>query len=71
MDFFVAVGLPLTLKEIGLENVTDEELCKVAEATAVQGETIHGEPFEVTPEKVFAAIKGADALGKAFLEALI
>ena len=68
MDFFAAVGLPLTLAEIGLEEVTDEELQKVAEATAVQGETIHGMPFEVTPEKVFAAIKAADALGKAYLE---
>ena len=69
MDFFTCVGLPVTLKEIGLESVSDEDLWKVAEATAVAGETIHCEPFEVTPVKVFAAIKAADAIGAAYLAA--
>jgi glycerol dehydrogenase len=67
MDFFDAVGLPVTLKEIGLESVTDEELRKAADAASVPGETIHCQPFEITSEKVLAAIKTADAIGRAYL----
>ncbi len=63
-SFCEAVGLPTTLAEIGLENVSDQELMKVAEAACAEGETIHNEPIPVTPKSVFAAIKAADAEGK-------
>jgi glycerol dehydrogenase len=66
MQFYKTVGLPITLEEIGLENVTDEELRKVADAATVPGETIHNEPFEVTSDMVFDAMKTADAIGKAY-----
>ena len=69
MDFFTAVGLPVTLKEIGLGSVTDEELRQVADATTAKGETIYCEPFEITSDKVLAAIKAADAIGRAYLAA--
>ena len=58
------VGLPINLEELGLANVTDEELWKVAEKATAPGETIHNEPFEVTPELVFSAIKVADSIGR-------
>lgn len=61
--FCEAVGLPTTLAEIGLGKVTDEDLMKVAVLSCAAGETIHNAPLEVTPEKVFAALKAADALG--------
>ena len=67
MDFFSSVGLPVTLKGIGLEKPAEEELRKVAEATAVKGETIHNQPFEITADKVLAAIKAANAYGEAYL----
>lgn len=35
----------------------------IAEASVVQGETIHNEPFPVNAEMVYAAILAADALG--------
>ncbi len=70
LTFCTSIGLPVTLKEIGLANVSDEDLYKVAQASAVEGETIHGEPFEVTADTVFAAIKAANAVGEGFLKAM-
>ncbi len=64
-DFCESVGLPTTLAEIGLSNITEEELKKVAESTCAKGETIHNEPFPVNPSMVISAIKAADATGHA------
>ncbi|RDV83647.1 glycerol dehydrogenase [Ammonifex thiophilus] len=66
LEFAVSVGLPVTLADIGLGEVSEEKLRKVAEAAVRPGETIHNEPFPVTAEDVLAAIIGADALGKDF-----
>ncbi len=63
----IELGLPVTLAELGAGNVTDEQLMEVAKAASVPGETIHNMPFEVTAEKVFAAIKAADAYGRYYL----
>jgi glycerol dehydrogenase len=63
-SFCESVGLPTTLAEIGLENVTDTELAKVAEATCAEGETIHNEPFPVEPDLVRFALKAADEEGR-------
>jgi glycerol dehydrogenase len=62
--FCEAVGLPTTLAEIGLEGVTDEDVMRVAEAACTEGETIHNEPMPITPDKVYAALKAADAYGR-------
>ena len=66
-DFCEAVNLPITLEQIGLKNITDEQLLAVATAACAAGETIHNAPTEVTPKRVFAAIKAADAEGRARL----
>jgi glycerol dehydrogenase len=66
MGFCQEVGLPITLAEIGVTTVTTEKIMKVAETSCATGETIHNEPFVVTPAKVYAAIMAADALGKAY-----
>lgn len=62
-NFSEAVGLPTTLSDIGLKDVTEAELIRVAEAACADGETIHNEPVEVTPSKVVAALKVANAEG--------
>lgn len=64
-DFCEAIGLPTTLSQVGLENPTDEELMKVAQRACAEGETIYNELVPITPEVVFAAIKAADAFGRA------
>ncbi len=63
-DFCMDVGLPVTLAEIGLESPSDEVLFAVAEASCAQGETIHNEPHEVSPQTVVWALRMADAEGR-------
>jgi len=62
--FCESVGLPTTFEEIGLKDVSDEELMKVAEAACAEGETIHNEPIPVEPKMVLSALKAADTEGK-------
>ncbi len=65
-DFCEEIGLPLTLEQIGLPpDVPDEDLLKVAEAACAEGDTMHNEPRPVTPADVVAALKAADAEGRA------
>lgn len=63
-DFCLDVGLPVTLADIGLDDVTDEALVEIANASCAPGETIHNEPHEVSPETVVWALKMADAEGR-------
>jgi glycerol dehydrogenase len=63
-SFCRAVGLPTRLTDIGLENVSGEALLQAAARACAEGETIHNEPFEVTPQKVLAALLAADAEGR-------
>lgn len=67
IDFCIELGLPVTLKELGVEEITDEKLMAVATAACAEGDTLHNMPFEVTPESVCAAMKAADAYGHYFL----
>jgi len=63
-SFCELVGLPTTLEDIGVPSASDEKLMEVAKATCAEEETIHNEPFPVTPEMVFFALKAADGEGK-------
>ena len=63
-SFCETVGLPTTLGDIGLSDISDADLMKVAESTCAEGETIHNEPIPVTLEMVFSAVKTTDAFGK-------
>ena len=63
LDFCIDVGLPVTLADIGVTDVTEAKIRRVAEVTAGPEETIHSEPFPVTPDIVYSAILAADALG--------
>lgn len=64
--FCKSIGLPVTLEQIGLKEVTDDELRKVAKASVKEGETIHNEAIPVTADTVFNALKMADQYGKKF-----
>lgn len=67
VGFCVEVGLPVTLKELGVTEITREKIMAVAEAACAPTDTLHNMPFEVTAEKVYAAIMAADAYGKYYL----
>lgn len=63
LDFCIEVGLPVCLADIGVKEISDETLYKVAEKACIPEESIHAMPFPVTIESVMAAIKTADKIG--------
>jgi glycerol dehydrogenase len=63
-SFCESVGLPTTFEGIGLGDVSDQELTKVAEAACAENETIHNEPIPVDANMVFSALKAADGEGR-------
>ena len=64
LRFCNEVGLPATLADIGVTQVTEQKIKKVAGASCAAGETIHNEPFLVQADSVYAAILAADAIGR-------
>ncbi|RLT11258.1 MAG: glycerol dehydrogenase [Planctomycetota bacterium] len=66
LGFATEVGLPITLAEIGLTDVSKEVLQKIAVRATAENDTMHNEPFEVKPDMVADAIMAADATGRAW-----
>ena len=56
INFCIDLGLPVNLKELGVTNITDEKIMKVATAACKPNESIHNMPFEVTPKAVYESI---------------
>lgn len=67
IDFCDSVGLPVTLGQLGIEEISRDKLMRVAVAACAKEETIHNMPFSVDPEIVYNAIIGADALGRYYI----
>lgn len=61
-----AVGLPITLEQLGIKQEIPAKMQIVAKAACAEGETIHNMPGGVTPDAVYAALLVADALGRQF-----
>lgn len=68
MDFCISVGLPVTLEQLGITEIKEEEIMAVAKAATADDETIHNMPFKVTAQEVYSAIIAADAIGREMLE---
>jgi len=62
-----AVGLPVTLAEVGVNIETEEQLRTIAERAVIPGESSHNEPFPVSAEAIMAAMKSADFQGRKLL----
>ena len=62
-----AVGLPITLEEVGVNVESDEQLQIIAERAVIPGESSHNEPFPVSAEAIMAAMKSADFQGRKLL----
>jgi len=56
LKFYAEIGLPQTLEDLGLENITLAELRYAAEIACKPGSDIHRLPFEVVPEQLMAAM---------------
>ena len=63
MFFCKNIGLPTSLEDMGVTDISKEQLMAVAELACAPGETIHNMPFEITPEKVYGALLAADNYG--------
>lgn len=61
IEFSNSIGVPVTLSELGISSLSDEDLQRAAERTVAEGEGIHSVPFPVTAEMAGAAIAAADA----------
>ncbi|PRR79486.1 glycerol dehydrogenase [Clostridium vincentii] len=61
------VGLPTTLKQLGINEIKPEEIMEVAKVATSKEDTAHNMPFDVTPEDVYAAILTANKLGEDYI----
>lgn len=66
LNFATSVKLPVTLGEIGLADVSDDKLLKVAKAATAPHKTIHNEPFPVDANMVLNAMREADSIGQSW-----
>lgn len=66
LDFALSIGLPVCLADLGVKEISDEELTAVAEKSCIPEESIHSMPFPVTIDQVKSAIIVADAIGKKY-----
>lgn len=64
VDFMIEVGLPVTFAEIGMDELSREELLAACVTLTGEGEFIHNHAFKVTAYDLFSAMIAADALGK-------
>ncbi|CEM28074.1 unnamed protein product [Vitrella brassicaformis CCMP3155] len=63
--FCEAIGLPTQLNDIGLREVTDDELMIVAKRSLEPGDSMINEPYPIDAEAIVRAMRMADHYGKA------
>lgn len=64
IKFCKACDLPVSLKDLNLDQASDEHLMEAAEASCAANDTMGNMPFKVEPYDVFAAMKTADSISK-------
>ncbi|OCH88465.1 glycerol dehydrogenase [Obba rivulosa] len=67
LELMLSVDLPVTFQQLGIPKVTDAELLKVAELACAPNETIWNMERIINPQIVLSALKGADAVGRAYI----
>ncbi len=63
-DFMVDVGLPVTLADLGLGDISEEALRSFAEVLCGPDQITHNHVFTVTPFDMYSAMVAADNLGR-------
>lgn len=66
-NFCIEMGLPVTLEELGVTDLSEDRLMEVARLACSPDDTIHNMPFEVNEKKVYNAIIAADNMGRKYL----
>jgi glycerol dehydrogenase len=62
-DFMVTVGLPVTLEELGLGDISSGALMEFAEAMCGPGQITHNHVQTVVPFDLYSAMVAADKQG--------
>ncbi len=57
LDFYRAIGLPMSLEDLGFGHVSNQALLSAAEFACKPGSDIHHLPFAVNPQQVFEAMR--------------
>jgi glycerol dehydrogenase-like iron-containing ADH family enzyme len=60
LPFFSRLGLPLTLKDLGLTNSEDPLFWEGLKRTCVEGSSVHNMPFPVDEQRLYRAMLEAD-----------
>lgn len=68
IGLMLSVDLPVTFAQLGIPNVSDEELRHVAKLACAPGETIWNMERAISEEIVFNAIKGANAVSVEYVK---
>jgi glycerol dehydrogenase len=68
LPFFSRLGLPLTLKSLGLTNVEDPLFWEGLKRTCVKGSSVHNLPFPVDEQKLYHAMLEADERARSLRE---
>jgi glycerol dehydrogenase len=66
IDFYQSIGLPTTLEDLYIPDVSYDDLLKVGKAATIPEETMKNMPFEVTPEDVADSIVSVNAYVHAY-----
>lgn len=66
--FCIDIGLPVTLEQLGVKEITNEKIMAVATAACADNDTMQNMHVAVSPEKVAAAILTANAYGNKYLQ---
>lgn len=62
--FCAAIGLPVTLADLGLQDVTDAELLQVGEAAMNPASVIHAVAVPLSARRIADAIRAGDAIAR-------
>ena len=66
LSFMKQIGLPMTLADLGITDVKEEEIRNVAEAAVVPTQSTKNLRKDITADEVYAAIMEADKIGTAY-----
>jgi glycerol dehydrogenase len=68
LPFFSQLGLPITLKSLGLTNVEDPLFWEGLKRTCIKGSSVHNMPFPVDEKKLYQAMMEADERARSLIK---
>lgn len=62
VNFYKSIGLPLSMRDLGIKNADDMLFKNIAAAVCKSGSNVYNMPFEVTPNKICKSLVVIDGL---------